>query len=122
MNEINQRVAEYWSTNRKTARLINWIEHPVLVAEMNRRSSGDPAMHAYAWFRARYLPKPAALSLVLGCGTGEFERGAAPVGFSEHFHANDISAGAIERARASAQAEGLGDVIDYAVADLNSII
>ena len=40
---------------------------------------------------------------------------------AEKFHANDVSAGAIEGARAAASAAGLFDRVDYSVADLNDI-
>ena len=60
------------------------------------------------------MPQPADLALSLGCGFGEFDRAVIRSGIARKLHANDVSAGAIERARASAQNEGLSEISNTA--------
>ena len=72
--------------------------------------------------QAEVFPEPVDLALSLGCGFGGFERVMIALGLAKKVHAMDISPGAIEKARAAAAADAMGDKITYEVADLNEIM
>src|SRR4029453_9157950 len=59
--------------------------------------------------------------LSLGCGYGPTERHALLVGLCERFDAFDLSPEAIAVAEEEARKAGLGDLIAYRVADLNTV-
>jgi len=119
MKEASEIVSEYWADDHKGPKYISWLEHPTIVEYIHRRTSGDPKTSTYEWFKQKFFPQPADLCLSLGCGLGAFERGAISIGIAKRFHANDISAGAITKARQSASEAGLADRIEYSVLDLN---
>ena len=114
-----QIVSDFWAQERDKSKPISWLEHPVIRDIVYRRATGDPNVGTAEWFRRKYLPQPADLALSLGCGFGEFDRAVIKSGIARKLHANDISAGAIERARAAAKNEGLSENIEYSVVDLN---
>jgi SAM-dependent methyltransferase len=118
----SRRVADYWSTDRKRAIPISWLEHPTILRHVHRRVTGDPLLGTYQYWKNKFLPQAAGLCLSLGCGTGTFERDMIKIGASKRFHAHDLSEGAIAKARADAAAEGLGELITYSVTDLNNFI
>ena len=120
MSSAADRVAEYWATDHKIDRPRSWLEHPVILRNVHRRTTGDPDLNGVQWFQKTFLSGPATLALSLGCGLGGFERNAVRMGIAKSFHANDISSGAIETARQEAKKTGLADVISYSVLDLNS--
>ena len=117
-----ERVARYWADNRRGSRPLSWLEHPTIVAYVNRRVSGDPKVGTYQWFKDRYIPRPLDRCLMIGCGHGELDRDLIRIGAARAFDAFDISPGAIEHARAAARAEGFGDEISYVVADMNECL
>ena len=84
----------------------------------NRRVTGDPDLVAAGWFKQKFFPEPVDLALSLGCGFGGFERVMIAFGLAKKVHAIDISPGAIERARAAAAADAIGDKIKYEIPDL----
>jgi SAM-dependent methyltransferase len=88
----------------------------------NRRVTGDPDLVAAGWFKQKFFPEPVDLALSLGCGFGGFERVMIAFGLAKKVHAIDISPGAIERARAAAAADAIGDKIKYEIPDLNEIM
>jgi 2-polyprenyl-3-methyl-5-hydroxy-6-metoxy-1,4-benzoquinol methylase len=114
-------VSEYWGTERKRARPVSWLEHPIILNRVHARVTGNPSVSTHQWFKNAFFPQPAELCLSLGCGFGAFERMALAIGISKRFHASDISSGAIEAARKAAHDAGVGDRIDYQVVDLNRV-
>lgn len=115
-----ERVAKYWATDRKGDRYISWLEHPVILRNVNRRVTGDPAISPLIWFQRTYLKQMPDLALSLGCGLGAFERDGINIKIANRFHAHDISPGAIETARKEAAKAGVGDRIAYSVLDFNN--
>jgi 2-polyprenyl-3-methyl-5-hydroxy-6-metoxy-1,4-benzoquinol methylase len=116
-----RKVADLWGTVRFEGRAPNWLEHPVAIEIINSRISGDPQVGASQWYKDRYFPVPAQRCLSLGCGHGHFERDAISRGIASEIDAFDISEGAIEIARKSAEDAGLGELIHYSVQDLDQI-
>jgi 2-polyprenyl-3-methyl-5-hydroxy-6-metoxy-1,4-benzoquinol methylase len=116
-----RKVADLWGTVRFEGRLPNWLQHPVAIEIVNSRISGDPQVGASQWFKERYFPAPAQRCLSLGCGHGHFERDAISRGIAKEIDAFDISEGAIENARKSAEDAGLVELIHYSVRDLDQI-
>lgn len=111
-------MSDYWAIDRSKD-LHSWLQHPTLLTFVSERVSGDPAVGTYLWFKQKYFPKPAEMCLILGCGFGQFERHAMAIGIAKRFHAHDISAGAIEKARQAAAEAGLAERIEYCITDLN---
>jgi SAM-dependent methyltransferase len=118
MNEAANVVSKYWAVDRSQDRL-SWLQHPIAQEMANRRVSGDPAISPVQWFKNKYVPRPLGLALSLGCGHGAIERAGLTIGLAKRFHANDLSSGAIEQARAAATAAGVSDKIEYSVLDLD---
>jgi SAM-dependent methyltransferase len=112
-------VSDYWGQERDKSKPISWLDHQVIRDFIHRRATGDRNVGTAEWFRQKYLPQPAELALSLGCGFGDFDRNVIRSGIARRLHSNDISAGAIERARAAARDEGLSEQIEYSVLDLN---
>lgn len=123
MNEAAERASEYWAVDRSVEgtgeRPRSWLQHQTILQVVNRRVSGDPNVSTMQWFRNKYFPRPVDLALSLGCGFGGFERFGIAAGIARKFHANDLSDGAIAKAREVAAAEGFGDKIDYSVVNLD---
>jgi SAM-dependent methyltransferase len=119
MGEAERIVGDYWAAERGSGKPYSWLQSPTLLSLLNRRVSGDPEVSTAAWFKQKFFPEPAELCLSLGCGFGGFERVGIDIGISKKFHANDISAGAIEKARQAADAAGMADKISYDVVDLD---
>jgi len=112
-------VSQYWGHQLQRARPVSWLEHKVILEFIHRRVSGDPNVSTHQWFKNSFFSEPAQLCLSLGCGFGAFERMAISIGIARKFHANDISKGAIERARQAAFEAGLADQIEYTVMNLD---
>jgi 2-polyprenyl-3-methyl-5-hydroxy-6-metoxy-1,4-benzoquinol methylase len=119
MDDNQKIVADYWGQQRNKTKPISWLEHPTIRDFIHRRATGDPHIGTADWFKRKYLLQPAELALSLGCGFGDFDRQVIKSGIARKLHSNDISVGAIERARASAEKEGLAEHIEYSVLDLN---
>lgn len=116
----DQATSDWWAVDRRR-KVHSWLQHPIIQQYMNRRISGDATLPTYLWFKQKYFLKPANHCLILGCGFGDFERGAIHFGIGQQFDAHDISAGAIEKARQAAADAGMGDKIEYYVTDLNQL-
>lgn len=114
-------VSAYWGDERKDHRKHNWLEHPVTRGIINLRISGDSATGTRQYWRRNFLQEAAANALSLGCGFGNFERDAINADLVGRIDAFDVSASAIEQARAYAADAGLQDRIAYSVADVNSL-
>lgn len=121
MGDDNQIVSEFWGRPKETSKPQGWLEHPVCRQLINLRVTGDANKGVLEDFRLRYFSEPPDLALSLGCGFGAFDRMAVRHNFARRIHACDLSANAIAVARATAEAEGITDRIEYSIADMNSI-
>lgn len=119
MSDAAKIASEYWAVDRTGARPRSWLEHPTILEIVNRRVSGDPKLSTIWWFRNKYFQRPVELALSLGCGFGGFERFGIESGIAREFHANDLSEGAITKAREAAAKANLGDKIEYSVVNLD---
>lgn len=97
-----------------------WTSHPVVRGAMNRRLTGRPEMEWTAWVKEQFFPDGVGRVLSLGCGAGHLEREAMRLGLGREIEGVDVSEGAIEVARARAEAAGLHG-LSYRVADLNHL-
>ncbi len=120
MTDASKIVSEYWAVDRTGERPQSWLQHPTMLAFVNQRVSGDPNVSTTAWFKKKYIPNPFELCLSLGCGFGGFERSGIEIGIAKRFHANDLSEGAVLKARAAAEQVGLTDKIEYSVLNLDA--
>ena len=118
MSDAAATVSDYWAIDRTKDR-VSWLQHPTMLEFVNRRVSGDPNVSTVEWFRQKYFPQPAELALSLGCGFGGFERDGVNIGIAKKFHANDISEGAVAKAREYAAEAGLANQIEYSVLNLD---
>ncbi|MEO8276449.1 MAG: methyltransferase domain-containing protein [Thermoanaerobaculia bacterium] len=101
----------------------HWLEHPLVQRRLYSKVSGRPDRDIYGWLLDRMdalgIVRPVASALTLGSGDGRLERGLARKNFARLHLGLDLSAGAVEAARAAALADGLSHV-SYAVSDLNA--
>lgn len=123
MSEAADKASEYWAVNRSVEgtgeRPRSWLQHPTMLEFVNRRVSGDPKVSTLWWFRQKYFPRPVDLALSLGCGFGGFERFGVEQNIARRFHANDLSGGAVAKARETAAQAGMADRIEYSVVNLD---
>jgi SAM-dependent methyltransferase len=119
MSDAAKIASEYWAVDRTGARPRSWLEHPTILEIVHRRVSGDPKMSTIGWFRNKYFQRPVDLALSLGCGFGGFERFGIENGVARKIHANDLSEGAILKAREAAAQAKLADKIEYSVVNLD---
>lgn len=120
MSEATKRTAEWWSDPQREAPETQWVRVPRVLENMNLRATGDPAIdwiNHSAGLLASFAKPVRAMSV--GCGFGIIERTLRRRDFCQLIHGVDVAENAIERARKTAQAEGL-DGITYEVADLNT--
>ena len=119
MSDAARIASEYWAVDRTGPRPLSWLEHPTIVEIVNRRVSGDPKVSTLEWFRNKYFQRPVDLALSLGCGFGGFERFGIEHRIARRIHANDLSEGAILKAREAAAQAKLADKINYSVVNLD---
>jgi SAM-dependent methyltransferase len=125
--EPERAVSELWGrTAREKSESEDWTRyywqsHPLTVRHINRLITGDEGEDWLGFTKRRFSHAPAERGLSLGCGHGAAERDAIVRGLCHRFDGLDISEGALEVARTDAERAGLGDRIDYRVADLNTI-
>jgi SAM-dependent methyltransferase len=119
--------AEHWGEEARTKvegdewQGLYWQSYTLTQRHINKAIAGDPDENWLAFTKRRFFKRTAGLGLSLGCGYGVLEREAVKLGIAERFDAFDISPEAVEVAREEAQRQGLGDRIEYAAADLNTI-
>lgn len=118
MSDAAATVSDYWAIDRTKDR-VSWLQHPIMLQFVNQRVSGDPNVSTIGWFKKKFFPRPVDLALSLGCGFGGFERDGIDIGMAKKFHANDISEGAIEKAREAAAEAGMSKQIEYSVLNLD---
>ncbi len=121
------RVEALWGKAPPSGQAAQWAayptSHPVIRAEMNRRATDRPDEDGVEGLRQLLLREgrlPAARAASLCCGTGGLERRLVQQGIVSHCIGYDLSAGAIEAARAEAIAAGLGASLDYRRCDMDT--
>lgn len=122
MTRATEIVSDYWAVDRTGDRPHSWLQHKTMQAFLHRRVTGDPNLSTAAWFKQKFFPQPVELALALGCGFGGFERAAIDLGIAKKFHANDLSTGAIEKARQDAREADMADKIEYRVLNLDECV
>jgi SAM-dependent methyltransferase len=101
-------------------KLLSWDAHPVMLAQINRRISGDPDEHWLTFLKRRYAPDGVESGLSLGCGAGGLERHAVHAGLCRLMDGCDLSSDALAVAAELARKEGLTQQIRYFQFDLNA--
>ncbi len=95
-----------------------WLNHPRIREEANRQISGDPNVWPTAWFANAFAADlPLRSAVVIGCGTGAFERDLLRKNAAVHVTAIDVVGQPLRRATELAAAEGLQTRISYVQAD-----
>lgn len=97
------------------------MEHPHVKRYIHRRITGSESLDWLTWVLRTHCPAPIGRAYSLGCGPGNLEQHALACGAVERFEACDVSAGAIEQAKAAAAAQGILDRVDYRVEDINGL-
>ena len=120
MQDEASKVSDFWGDEKVSTRQHNWLQHPVARACINLRVSGDITIDTAEHWRRNYLNPPAMNALSIGCGFGNFERGAISGGLALQIDANDVSAMAVARAVEYAAMSGMSDKLSYSVFNLNS--
>ncbi|HEV7505785.1 MAG TPA: class I SAM-dependent methyltransferase [Thermoanaerobaculia bacterium] len=87
---------------------------------INESISGSPDCWPIDWLHSRLQPRRFSTALSLGCGDGPLERDLVAKGICDSILAIDISAGALDIARAKAAALELNG-IEYRQGDLNAL-
>jgi SAM-dependent methyltransferase len=99
-----------------------WQSYILSARNINRDISGDPDVNWLLFTKQRFFrKKPVELALSLGCGYGIVERVGIEQEIARRFEAYDIAPEAVAVAAEEAEKAGVGDKIDYAAADLNTI-
>jgi SAM-dependent methyltransferase len=96
--EYARQVSEHWA--RRESHVRSWWQSPVVLAEIRRRITGDPAKSVEAYFRERYCPRPFGRALSLGAGGGHFERAMLDIGACREILGVDISEARVRHANA----------------------
>jgi len=121
MADATEIVSEYWGEDRNTGRIHSWLQHPVMRDFLHRRITGNSSLGTLQWFKRQFFPQPAEICLSLGCGFGEFDRGAISLEIAHKFEAFDMASAAVESARQAAASAGIGDRISYGVRNLDEL-
>jgi SAM-dependent methyltransferase len=91
-------VGGHWG--RPESRVRSWWQSPVVMAEVRRRVTGDPAKSFEEHFRDRYCPEPYERALSLGAGGGQLERAMLDLGCAREILGVDISQARVDHANA----------------------
>ncbi len=122
------RVEAVWGKAPPTDEAAQWAayptSHPVVRGEMNRRATGQPDQDGFGALRELLLRQgqrlPLARAASLCCGTGGLERRLLAEGLLAHCIGYDLAHGALELARAAAQAAGQAAALEYRQCDLEA--
>ena len=93
-----------------------WVSSPALQRHLNRTATGHPEIDWLSYVRALHLPASLGRTLVIGCGSGDLERGLAGKHGVGTILAVDADPTAVECARREARRSGLAN-ISYGVFD-----
>ena len=119
--------AEHWGEDArekaesKDWQGLYWQSYILTARHINEDISGDPDVNWLTFTKQRFFQKPVDLALSLGCGYGIVERVGIEEEIARRFEAYDIAPEAVAVAAEEAEKAGIGDKIDYAAADLNTI-
>src|ERR1700694_1406494 len=104
-SEPPRDVAARWSDPGYTRVLekAQWMAASEVLLYLNERSTGDSSLDWLSGWAIRYFVGQDLRVLVLGCGEGWLERALAPVRFIDRIDAYDVAAGAVERAKKTAE-------------------
>ena len=121
MTSAAAEASAFWGQQRHPDELrYHWVNHPVTRAHLNWRISGDPNVGSVAYWQQKFFTEQLGNVLSIGCGFGALERCLIQMNWAARVLGVDVSIGAIEGARAAAQAEGLSDRLSYEVVDINN--
>jgi SAM-dependent methyltransferase len=116
--EYERRVAAHWGETPRSEIRSFW-QSPVVMAEINRRITGDPQLAPIAFFAREFCERPRRRALSLGSGDGQLELAAVRVGACEEIVGIDLSPERVARAR-SRVPEELRDRVAFEVANLET--
>lgn len=113
-----EKVDALWSTALPAEVEKQWSlfpnSHPIVLAETNRRASGDPIIdpyfHLYQFLIKTGAELPLTRTASVCCGAGALERGLASLGLISACTGYDLATGALEAARNEAEAAGYNDL------------
>ncbi|MDX9755444.1 MAG: class I SAM-dependent methyltransferase [bacterium] len=118
--DLARQESELWGRSKSAERTC-WFDSPTVCRYINQSISGRPDVDWLEYVKQRYLSRPAARGLNLGCGHGELERMIVRRNLVQHMDGVDISAGAVAQATTLAAQEGLADRVLYRVGDANDL-
>ncbi len=119
LSEDHKTVGDYWSTRARSTG--NWWTNRMIVRDINRRVAGTA--HAETSRGALDLgaglegARPRRLGVSVGCGNGVKEIALVRQGFVERMLCYDLAESRIEAARVRAAEAGLGDRLEFRLAD-----
>ncbi len=127
MSTESDRVREFWSTSESTSKRygmgVHWTEPKTVMEYINEQVSGSKEIGWLQYVCNKFLAplKKKLTVLSLGCGTGSLERQLQMLVGVAQVDAFDISEVAVQQAKEAAAREGLGERVNYRVADLDLI-
>jgi SAM-dependent methyltransferase len=113
--EYAAQVAARWAKVNGSVR--SWWQSPVVLAEINRRITGDPEVAPEEYFVDRYCREPVDLAVSLGAGGGQLERRLFALGACRRLIGVDIAETRVARANSKVKPE-LRDRIRFECANL----
>lgn len=131
MNSVNgEKVSSFWDENvklhEKPSVPLSWLDAPIVMEHcLKKLTAGEKRISAIQWLlwvKEKLVPSVVLdYGLSLGCGDGTLERQALSMNICARFDAFDISGKSIGLAKTQAEEKGLSGLINYQVADLNTI-
>jgi SAM-dependent methyltransferase len=116
--EYADRIAAHWA--KVDTRIRSFWQSRVVMAEINRRVSGDPSVSPLEFFRREYcFAGPRRLGLSLGSGDGQLEIAAVDSGICERVVGIDIAPERVRRAMERVP-ERLRDRVTFVVENLET--
>lgn len=98
---------------------IHWWDIPEVRRRWNSKITGDERLDHFDYFAEKYFGRSGRLVAVSpGCGRGDVELRWARTGVFARIEAFDLSPARIAHARRQAQEAGLGQVLQFAVKDI----
>lgn len=121
LRKRDDRTKETWKTT--DASPVHWGSLPFVHERWSELVSGERETTIRSYVAEKYLqPLGNDLTAVsLGCGTGSNEIAWGKTGIFSRIDASDISADRIEQAKRKADEEGVGEIVQFSVADARSV-
>ena len=101
--DYEQAVVARWGPSDPTVR--SFWQSPVVLAEINRRVTGDPKLTPAEYFARTYCSTPRPRALSIGCGDGGLELAMLRLDVCEQLVAIDLSDARLDRVRAATPAD-----------------